>query len=121
MYQSLNGYSEYSVFCMLIGISLFEIFSRIKMKDIKVINYISSSTFIIYLLHDNIFIRTIWKEKNWIEICYNNFGKYIGLHLVWLVVLFCFGILVYTLYSLFVKLINSKRVSKVIYNTSLKS
>ena len=50
IYQSLIGYSEYSIFCLLIGISTFEIFRRIKMKNIRIINYISSSTFMISLL-----------------------------------------------------------------------
>ena len=119
IYQSLIGYSEYSIFCLLIGISTFEIFRRIKMKNIRIINYISSSTFMIYLLHDNDFFRNVWRETNWIEVYYNNSVKFIFLYLMWLAIIFGIGILIYTIYYLILKLINTKFVLKTIfYNTS---
>ena len=118
-YQSLIGYSEYSIFCLLIGISTFEIFRRIKMKNIRIINYISSSTFMIYLLHDNDFFRNVWRETNWIEVYYNNSVKFIFLYLMWLAIIFGIGILIYTIYYLILKLINTKFVLKTIfYNTA---
>ena len=119
IYQSLIGYSEYSIFCLLIGISTFEIFRRIKMKNIRIINYISSSTFMIYLLHDNDFFRNVWRETNWIEVYYNNSVKFIFLYLMWLAIIFGIGILIYTIYYLILKLINTKFVLKTIfYNTA---
>ena len=119
IYQSLIGYSEYSIFCLLIGISTFEIFRRIKMKNIRIINYISSSTFMIYLLHDNDFFRNVWRETNWIEVYYNNSVKFIFLYLMCLAIIFGIGILIYTIYYLILKLINTKFVLKTIfYNTA---
>ena len=119
IYQSLIGYSEYSIFCLLIGISTFEIFRRIKMKNIRIINYISSSTFMIYLLHDNDFFRNVWRETNWIEVYYNNSVKFIFLYLMWIAIIFGIGILIYTIYYLILKLINTKFVLKTIfYNTA---
>ena len=120
MYQSLMGYTEYSIFCLLIGLSLFEIFRRINMKNVKAINYISSSTFMIYLLHDNDFIRNIWKETNWIEICSNNYSKFIGLYFIWLAAIFVIGILIYTFYTLFLKLLKHKFASRIIFKNTSK-
>ena len=120
MYQSLMGYTEYSIFCLLIGLSLFEIFRRINMKNLKAINYISSSTFMIYLLHDNDFIRNIWKETNWIEICSNNYSKFIGLYFIWLAAIFVIGILIYTFYTLFLKLLKHKFASRIIFKNTSK-
>lgn len=114
IYQSLIGYSEYSIFCLLIGISTFEIFRRIKMKNIRIINYISSSTFMIYLLHDNDFFRNVWRETNWIEIYYNSIIKYISLYLMWIAIIFGIGILLYTIYYLILKLINTKFVLRTL-------
>lgn len=117
MYQSLNSYGEYSIFCLLIGVALFEIFRRIKMNNISFINYISSSTFMIYLIHDNAFVRNIWLEKNWIDICYYSFGKFIVWYLVWVCIIFASGILIYTLYCLLLKIMKFKALLKIIFNT----
>ncbi len=115
MYHSLMAYTEFNVFCILIGVSLFELFSRIKMPSIKVINYVSSATFIIYLIHDNNFFRSIWKETNWIAICYNDYFKFILLYIKWICLIFVLGIILYTLYCLLLRIIHSKFISKIIF------
>ena len=73
----------------------------------------------IYLLHDNDFFRNVWRETNWIEVYYNNSVKFIFLYLMWLAIIFGIGILIYTIYYLILKLINTKFVLKTIfYNTA---
>ena len=44
----------------LLSVSIFEIFLNIKMKSIKIVNIIASTTLGIYMIHDGILQRYIW-------------------------------------------------------------
>lgn len=114
MYQSLIGYSEYSFLCLLAGVTLFEMFSRIRIGNNRIINGISSSTFMIYLFHDNNFIRNIWREMNWVEMCYYDFGRFVEFYFIWTVILFAMGICIYALYCMFIRLIDNKKVLQLV-------
>ena len=116
IYQTLDSYGEYHIYNILIGVSMFELFKRIKMKEYKTINYIASATFIAYIAHDNPFVINIWKESNWVAICYDSVIKYLLMNLVWIYLIFLFAILIYTLYSLLQEAINTKIFKKIIYN-----
>lgn len=120
MYQQINGLGEYGFFNLLIGVSLFEIFKRIKIKTSKAINYVASSTFIIYLCHDNDFIRSLWKKTNWVKNLYYDFSKFLILCFVWVMLIFIFGVLIYTSYCGFLKIIHSKPIKKWLFYPSNK-
>lgn len=56
-------YSMYSPFIWIFGIVLFRIFLELKIETSKIINTISSSTFAVYLISDNRYVRNIiWNE-----------------------------------------------------------
>lgn len=64
------------IVCLICSISLFCTFKNIKIKNNKIINFISSTTLGIYLIHDNLLIRPmLW--KNWLNVSFhalnNNF------------------------------------------------
>lgn len=44
----------------LLSVSIFEIFLNIKMKSIKIVNIIASTTLGIYMIHDGVLQRYIW-------------------------------------------------------------
>ncbi|SDX69618.1 Surface polysaccharide O-acyltransferase, integral membrane enzyme [Ruminococcaceae bacterium YAD3003] len=100
----INGYSVYSIPCVIIGVALFELFSRITIKNSNIINFIGSSTFIVYLLHDNSYSWQWFFKVNWIElIYYKNYGMlilYIGLYVL---VIFTLGIILYSIFSVIFK------------------
>ena len=52
-------YDMQSIFVLLISIFTFVVFLNIQMKPNKIINFIGSTTFGIYLIHDNRIIRNI--------------------------------------------------------------
>ncbi|MDE6946587.1 MAG: hypothetical protein K2P14_05320, partial [Anaeroplasmataceae bacterium] len=55
--------SDNSILMAVMSISLFMGFSSIKFPENKVINKIASTTFGIYLIHDNKYMRTIiWRD-----------------------------------------------------------
>ena len=102
--QPVSSYSNYNIFIILIGVFVFEIFRRFRLKNSKVINYIAASTFMIYLFHDNSFFRGLWKGMDWITLLYND-PLMFTLHLIrWTFIIFILGLLVYALYDLLCKM-----------------
>lgn len=118
IYQRLIPYGEYNIFVIIISVTLFELFSRIKIKTNAFINYVSSSTFIMYLIHDNPFVRQLWRKTNIVELYYNNYSSVIGLYILWIFIIFILGVALYSLYLLFVKLTKTKLFNIIINDRS---
>lgn len=98
--QKISSYQNYNIFIILIGIIVFELFRRIKIGNNKVINYISSSTLMIYLFHDNPFFRGLWNTTDWMTLLYNSPELFILNILRWTAIMFVLGYLVYLLYDI---------------------
>ncbi len=96
--QSMTSYTDYSIVCLLLGICLFEIGRRIRIPSSKVINFVSKSTFMIYLLHDNNFFREIWKERDWITLYYNDLPGFCSKLVLTVGATFAIGFFFYLLY-----------------------
>jgi hypothetical protein len=103
-HQSVIGYDKSSLIVIVIGICLFEIFKRIKMPSVKIINFLGSGTFMVYLIHDNSFFYSLWGIKDWITELYNIPILYIADLLLWGIVTFLSGILIYIVYLNFARL-----------------
>uniref|UniRef100_UPI00402846E0 hypothetical protein n=1 Tax=Gemmiger formicilis TaxID=745368 RepID=UPI00402846E0 len=78
---------------------LFNIFRNIEFSN-RVINYISKLSLFIYLIHENMLLRTYYRPMLWHEV-YNRFGySYV---LMWLLILavgvFTFGLIMSILYE----------------------
>jgi len=59
----LNLRLSQSPLILMMTILIFNIFKNINIKNIKIINTVASTTFGIYLIHENIFLRDIiWKR-----------------------------------------------------------
>ncbi len=102
--QSLMIFKNTNILTVIISICLFELFSRIKMRNIKFINYIASGTFMVYLIHDNQLFYSLWGIIDWIPILYNNPLKFVGLLLAIALLTFIVGIITYVVYDLLTKL-----------------
>ena len=63
--QNYTFYGAYSIVCVLIAVCMFVMFQRIRVPQSKVLNFLGKSTFMIYLAHDNPFVRSIWGTKDW--------------------------------------------------------
>lgn len=102
--QSIPGYKDNSIIAIVIGLSLFEIFRRININYNKSINFIASSTLMIYLFHDNKFIHSIWSVKDWITDLYYRPNIFVLKLLLTAFVTFLVGFVVYLLYLLLLEL-----------------
>lgn len=98
--QEIPQYGDSSIVSIILGVCLFEIFRRIPMKENKVINFIASSTFMIYLLHDNKFFYSLWDTTDWITLLAKNPWGFATTLLSWIGVTFIAGFALYLSYLL---------------------
>ena len=98
-YQTFIRYDDYHFAPIIIGICLFEIFSRMKIKTSVFINYIGSSTFMIFLLHDNEFDWEILRHFNFINLYYNNVLLFMVYIVLIVLIIFIISIICYYIYN----------------------
>lgn len=104
--QYIPVYENYQIIPIILGITTFELFRRIKLSNNKIINFIGASTFMIYLIHDNEFVHKIWKSKDWITLLNNSLVKFIVTFGIWVLVTFITGFILYCIYLLMEKVFN---------------
>ena len=102
--QPFEVIDEYSWVAVILSICVFCIFTRIHIKPDRFINFLGSSTFMIYLFHDNNFMYSLWKSINWIRPLKKNLGIFALRYLFWVALIFVGGTLLYLLYLQIVKL-----------------
>lgn len=101
-------YTDNSLLPIVIGVSLFAFFERLKLPVSKVINYLGASTFMIYLLHDSEVFYSLWNTKDWICLLFEAPFKFMGTHFLWAFVTFLAGVLAYSVFFLLEKLVKLK-------------
>lgn len=102
-------YDKSSFLVVILAISVFEIFCRIKLPTNKIINFVASSTFMIYLIHDNVFFYGLWGMRDWTAMLYYNPLKYILFLIIYGLAMFVIGFFSYCLYLLTKKVITSSK------------
>ena len=100
----LTSFYDFSMVTIVLGVSMFELFKRISVPCSRIINYLGSATFTVYLLHDNKFFYSLWNKKDWITLLYNNPFEFVLKLLLWGVAVFAVGVAVHTVFLGFGKL-----------------
>ncbi len=98
-YQPFSYCNEYTFVVLLSAIILFEIFKRINIKNNKVINYVSSTTFMIYLLHDNDYVHILMNKITFVIYLHENVYKFMGVSILLIIGIFIIGIILYRVYE----------------------
>ena len=93
--QSIPKFDNYSIVVVIIGVCIFELFRRLRLPELKVLNLIAQSTFMIYLLHDNGFAYSIWQTQDWITLLYNDLGGFLLQLCIWTLGVFGIGLIAY--------------------------
>ncbi len=106
--QYIPTVSDNQISAILLGVSYFELFRRLRLPSSRIINYIGSSTFMIYLIHDNSFFYSIWRAKDWITALYESPLGYLLAHLKWTLITFAMGFLAYCAYQLLGRVVRSQ-------------
>ena len=102
--QYIPNVGDNSIVAILLGLSLFELFRRIKMPCCRGINYLGGATFMIYLFHDNSFFYSLWDKQDWITLlCMPPIG-FLLRYGAWTVRTFVYGLIAYLGYRLLCRL-----------------
>lgn len=105
--QYIPVYENYQIIPIILGITTFELFRRIKLPNNKFINFIGASTFMIYLIHDNEFVHKIWNSKDWVTLLNNSLIRFIVTFGIWSLITFIVGLILYCIYLLLKKILNT--------------
>ena len=106
--QTIHGYSNFETSVVILTICVFELFNRLKLPHSKIINFIGSSTLMIYFIHDNDFTISLYNDDNWMEALSEGAVPYL---LKWFAIsaqLFIAGIIAYSIYYLLSLLIKKQ-------------
>lgn len=98
--QYIPNVGDNSIVAILLGVSLFELFRRIKMPCCRVINYLGGATFMIYLFHDNSFFYSLWDRQDWITLLSEHPMGFLLRYGAWTVRTFVYGFIAYLGYRL---------------------
>lgn len=105
--QTVNQYGNYGILIIVAGLCLFEIFLRMRIPTIKIVNYIASATFIVYLIHDNNFFYSIWMMQDWMTDLHKSPFIFIAKCMEWGIITFAIGVFAYLVYQL-IGILNSR-------------
>lgn len=110
--KMMHWWNNCNPFIIFMSIAMFNIARNVHFKN-RFINYISSLSLLIYVIHDNLIIRTYFRPAMW-NYVYTNYGynNLIGWVFILVVITFLFGIIAAALYSVtiqeFVKKISNR-------------
>lgn len=111
--QYIPNVGDNSIVAILLGLSLFELFRRIKMPCCRGINYLGGATFMIYLFHDNSFFYSLWDKQDWITLlCMHPIG-FLLRYGIWTVRTFVYGFIAYLGYRLLCRLCRKAGVQRL--------
>ena len=102
--QYIPNVGDNSIVAILLGLSLFELFRRIKMPCCRGINYLGGATFMIYLFHDNSFFYSLWDKQDWITLLAEHPIGFLLRYGIWTVRTFVYGLIAYLGYRLLCRL-----------------
>lgn len=108
--QSIPKFDNYSIVVVLLGICIFELFRRINLPSLKILNGIAKATFMIYLIHDNGFAYSLWETQDWITLLYEDFWGFMAKLGIWTVGVFVTGLVAYYLFVLGAKLLKKCKI-----------
>lgn len=96
-------YYENSISVLIVAGALFELFRRLSIPGSKIINYIGSATFMVYLLHDNKILYDYWQKIDWLTPLYYSPLKYVGMSLMWAFGIMAVGTVFYAIFQFIMK------------------
>lgn len=96
---------DQSFFAIITATCLFEMFRRINLPNIRVIDFIGASTFMVYLFHDNSFFYNFWDTNDWMKLLTETPASYCLQLFIYGLLTFITGVVCYITYILFMKIL----------------
>lgn len=98
--QTIVNFPKRGIVPFVLSICIFELFRRVHIPNSRIINFLGSTTFMIYLFHDNNFVRNIWNMHDWITPLHNNPALFLAQLSLCGALTFVCGVGIYALYLL---------------------
>lgn len=111
--QYIPNVGDNSIVAILLGVSLFELFRRLRMPCCRVINYLGGATFMIYLFHDNSFFYSLWDRQDWITLLSEHPMGFLLYYGAWTVRTFVYGFIAYLGYRLLCRICRKAGVQRL--------
>ena len=108
-YQGVMWFENYSIVIIILGVCIFELFKRIKIENSKILNFFGSATFMVYLIHDNLFVHKIYLSQDWVGELYYRPIIFILKLFLWASITFVVGLICYTIYLLLFKIYSKSK------------
>lgn len=109
-FQTLIWYGNESIIVILISIALFEMIRRVPSFYSRVINFLGSASFMVYLIHDNSFFYQMWNTTKWPELLFNSPMHYLIKMITWTLCVFGIGVAAYSFYLGMKKVVSVGRI-----------
>lgn len=104
-FNEIVHHDDQNFFAIITAICLFEIFSRINMPNIRAINFLGASSFMVYLVHDNSFFYNFWDTNDWMKLLTESPASYCLQLFIYGLLTFITGLVCYITYILFMKIL----------------
>lgn len=94
--------SQYEITVVIIAVCLFELFKRIKMPNVRTINFIAKASLVTYMGTENDLVRGFYEKLDWGNVLAQGKLAYIMMWSKWIMILFCLGFVEYLGYELLI-------------------
>lgn len=96
--QSIPYPNDANIIILVIAVAVFELFRRMPSFSNRIINYLGSATFMVYLIHDNEMFISLWDIQHWTQMLYQNKPLFAIRFLAWSFGVFAIGVICYIIY-----------------------
>ena len=110
--QRVTAYKRYDIIPMILAILFFELFRRLKIANISMINKAGAATFMVYLVHENSFVLSIYQNYDWIYLLNSSLFLYLFTMLAVAIAIFFVGIICHKFYC-FICLYFGKKINNM--------
>lgn len=100
-------YTDNSIVPIIIGVSVFALFERMKPFYSSIINFLGASMLMVYLMHDNEFFYALFNATNWVGVLHESPVKFLLLQFGWTIFVLVVGIVAYLVFNLISTFIGS--------------
>ena len=101
--QFIGELGNFDILVVILVVCLFEIFRRIRIPHSRIINFLGSSTFMIYLIHENAFFWSLYNIRDCITLLYDQPFLLLLEILKWTLLDFLLGVSAYTIFGILLR------------------
>lgn len=95
--QRIPLYYNHEIVPVVLAVAVFELFRRIRMPRLRIVNFLGAATFMVYLLHDNTLFHGLWQRTDWLGLLEKSVPGFIAAYGAQIFMAFAAGVAAYCL------------------------